>query len=137
MIYHHLLLHPYGSEEQKEQMIRDGEIRAWCYDEQVFNEPLEPFYETLTPPLDDGKNGRNGGAGGGKRRVLVGGVVSLERRSAEIPPKVAPGAPFARETEELELKELRAAQLKVEQMKSKLLAEVAEKEKSLSRLRAS
>uniref|UniRef100_A0A0D2XDW2 Protein AF-9 homolog n=1 Tax=Fusarium oxysporum (strain Fo5176) TaxID=660025 RepID=A0A0D2XDW2_FUSOF len=49
-LYHYLRLHPYGrNEEEKQAMIAsNGEIRAWSYEEQLFNEPYEVFYNLLT-----------------------------------------------------------------------------------------
>jgi len=129
-IYHHLRLHPYGNEKEKEEMTRSGEIRSWCYDEQVFNEPLEPFYEVLTSPGD-----KNTGVGP-KRKIGPGGMVSLDRRDALIPPRNSPGNPFSREAEDLEIRRLKAAEIKVEEMKKEVLAKLAEKERILAGLRA-
>ncbi|EEY22809.1 YEATS domain-containing protein [Verticillium alfalfae VaMs.102] len=49
-LYHHLRLHPYGrTEEEKEEMrTGNGEVRAWIYEDQLFSEPYETFYEILT-----------------------------------------------------------------------------------------
>ena len=48
-LYHHLRLHPYGrTEEEKEAMRLNGQVISWAYEEQIFNEPYEPFYEILT-----------------------------------------------------------------------------------------
>ncbi|CCC10593.1 hypothetical protein SMACR_06465 [Sordaria macrospora] len=69
-LYHHLRLHPFGrTEEEKEAMrLNGGEVISWVYEEQIFNEPYEPFYDILisgalppsAPTLKDG-----GGGGGG------------------------------------------------------------------------
>ncbi|KAG0647537.1 af-9 [Hyphodiscus hymeniophilus] len=40
-MYHQLRLHTYGTEAEKEEMRRKGEIKAWGYEEMVFNEPGE------------------------------------------------------------------------------------------------
>ncbi|KKF96868.1 hypothetical protein CFO_g790 [Ceratocystis platani] len=49
-LYHHLRLHPYGrTEEEKEAMrVPNGEVKAWIYEEQLFNEPYESFYDHIT-----------------------------------------------------------------------------------------
>lgn len=48
-LYHHLRLHPYGrTEEDRESMRETGEVPAWTYEEQLFNEPYEAFHEILT-----------------------------------------------------------------------------------------
>lgn len=133
MIYHHLRLHPWGSDEDKEEMIKKGEVICWQYDEQVFNEPLEPFYEILTSP---GDHRAGGGSAGGKKKIGTGGMVSLDRRDALIPPRNTPGNMYSREAEELEVRNLRNAQSKIEEMKKEMLDEVAKKEKLLTELRA-
>lgn len=71
-LYHHLRLHPFGrTEEEKEAMrLNGGEVISWVYEEQIFNEPYEPFYDILIsgalPPsaltLKDG-SGSGGGSG--------------------------------------------------------------------------
>ncbi|KAK7749063.1 NuA4 histone H4 acetyltransferase complex and the SWR1 complex subunit [Diatrype stigma] len=83
-LYHHLRLHPYGrTEDEKEAMRSGGEIVAWNYEEQLFNEPFEDFYHVLTtgahdkgtkpPPLPassgggKGKGQGGGGKGGGNK----------------------------------------------------------------------
>lgn len=133
MIYHHLRLHPYGSDEEKAEMIKKGEVIAWQYDEQVFNEPLEPFYEILTSP---GDNRSGGTSAGGKKKIGTGGMVSLDRRDALIPPRNTPGNMYSREAEEVEIRSLRNGQGKVEELKKEILAELAKKEKVLAELRA-
>lgn len=77
-LYHHLRLHPYGrTEAEKEAMRSGGEVIAWTYEEQLFNEPFEDFYHVLTtgahdkgtkpPPLPTASGGGKGkGQGGGK-----------------------------------------------------------------------
>jgi YEATS domain-containing protein 4 len=63
-LYHHLRLHPYGNDAEKEEMRAKGEVISWSYEEQLFNEPNEQFYELLTNPVDrkaTGGKGRHGG----------------------------------------------------------------------------
>ncbi|KAK3340752.1 protein AF-9 [Neurospora tetraspora] len=71
-LYHHLRLHPFGrTEEEKEAMrLNGGEVISWVYEEQIFNEPYEPFYEILTsgalpPSASTLKDGGGGGGGSG------------------------------------------------------------------------
>lgn len=72
-LYHHLRLHPFGrTEEEKEAMrLNGGEVISWVYEEQIFNEPYEPFYDILIsgalppPPGSTLKDGGSGGGGGG------------------------------------------------------------------------
>jgi YEATS domain-containing protein 4 len=144
-LYHHLRLHPYGnSEEEKEVMRASGEIPSWAYDEQLFNEPYEPFYETLTsgalPPPPGAPKSASGKGGKSKEKAppqpstTPGGVLE---RSAMIPDKTRPGQPFSKETEALEIKKLREAQVKVADMAKKLAEELKEKEEKLRALKVS
>ncbi|KAL1869082.1 hypothetical protein VTK73DRAFT_3390 [Phialemonium thermophilum] len=147
-LYHHLRLHPYGrTEEEKEQMRLNGEVISWTYEEQLFNEPYEAFYEILTagattPPPARGTSGAaKGGKGKAKTdkekavgpRRTEGGVLE---RSAMIPLTSRPGHPFSRETEQLELKKLKEAQAKVEEMTRRLTEELRGKEERLRALKA-
>ncbi|KAH8909819.1 yeats-domain-containing protein [Coniochaeta sp. PMI_546] len=105
-LYHFLKLHPFArTEEEKEALAKsgNGEVISWTYEEQLFNEPFEPFYEILT---------------------------------AMIPLTNRPGQPFSRETEQLEIKKLKDAQAKVQEMMNKLQVELKEKEERLRVLRA-
>lgn len=47
-LYHHLRLHPYGDDAERAAMVANGEVPAWVYEEQLFNEPFEHFYDVLT-----------------------------------------------------------------------------------------
>ncbi|KAL3424942.1 Protein AF-9-like protein [Phlyctema vagabunda] len=135
-IYHHLRLHPYGNTEaEKEDMKTKPEILAWVYEEQLFNEPYEQMYELLTSPAPVGKAA--GGKGKGNTRKMGGGMVgSVGDRTALIPPHNRPGQPFSRETEQLELKRLREAKVKVEELTRELTKELKEKEAELAKLKA-
>jgi YEATS domain-containing protein 4 len=100
-LYHHLRLHPYGeTEEEKELMRKRGQVPAIVYEEQLFNEPYENFYEILTSPAEKGK-------GTGKTKVLKGGMVSsVGERTALIPLQNRPGSEFSTETENIELQKI-------------------------------
>ncbi|KAK4032556.1 yeats family-domain-containing protein [Parachaetomium inaequale] len=149
-LYHHLRLHPYGrTDEEKENMrLNGGQVLSWAYEEQLFNEPYEPFYEILTsgamPPASSTptttKSGSKGGGGkSGKDKDQIkmirseGGVLE---RSAMIPLTNRPGQPFSRETEQVEIKKLREALVKVEELMDKTKEEVAGKERRLKELKA-
>jgi YEATS domain-containing protein 4 len=148
-LYHHLRLHPYGrTEEEKEAMrLNGGQVISWAYEEQLFNEPYEPFYETLTsgamPPSSSlpNKSGSKSGSGGkgkdkdqGKQAARSeGGVLD---RSAMIPLTNRPGQPFSRETEQVEIKKLQEALVKVEELMNKTKEDVARKDKRLKELKA-
>lgn len=134
-LYHHLRLHPYGhNEAEKEAMKGAADIRSWCYQEVIFNEPYEQFYETLTSPMDRSK-GAKGGMGKGTR-VMKGGMVgSVGERVALIPLTSRPGQPFSKETERNELRRLREAQVKVDEMMVELKKENEAKEAERTELK--
>ncbi|KAI0914400.1 hypothetical protein F4823DRAFT_621671 [Ustulina deusta] len=140
-LYHHLRLHPYGrNEAEKEAMRAGGEVIAWTYEEQVFNEPFEEFYKILTSGARD--KGTAGGRGKGKgKNAFASSATTTEgdvkERSAMIPLNTRPGQPFSRETEEAELKRLREAEEKVQQMVTELNRDVKAKEAELAALKAS
>ncbi len=126
-------------------MRETGEVRAWTYEEQLFNEPYETFYEILTTgALALPKGAAAGGSGGagsasasaanlapvGKR--TEGGVLA---RSAMVPLTSRQKSPFSHETEQLEIKKLKEAQSTVQVMTEKLLAELRVKEARLAALK--
>jgi YEATS domain-containing protein 4 len=129
-LYHHLRLHPYGeTEEEKEKMKQRGEVPAVVYEEQLFNEPYENFFDILTSPAPPGK--------GGKTKVLKGGMVSsVGERTALIPLTNRPGSEYSLETENLELRKLMAAIEQVKKIAEELSKEIQEAEVTLAKLRA-
>jgi YEATS domain-containing protein 4 len=142
-LYHHLRLHPYGrSDEEREAMRASGEVLSWTYDEQVFNEPYEPFYEILTsgalpPAAGAPKTGGKGGKSKDKNPALSQTPGGVLERSAMIPLTNRPGQPFSRETEQLEIKKLKDAQVKVADLTQKLVRELKQKEEKLRSLKVS
>lgn len=162
-LYHHLRLHPYGrTEAEKEAMRSGGEVVAWTYEEQLFNEPYEDFYHVLTtgahdkgskpPPTPVGGGNKAGGKGSKPTAQqqqqqqqeaassssadggLLGGEV--KERSAMIPQSNRPGQPFSRDTEALEIKRLREAGDKVHEMIREMNKAVKAKEAELAQLKA-
>ncbi|KAI2618695.1 yeats family-domain-containing protein [Hypomontagnella submonticulosa] len=141
-LYHHLRLHPYGrTEAEKEAMRNGGEVVAWVYEEQLFNEPFEDFYKVLTTGARD-KNAGSGGKGGkGKGKNAQqqqqdgSGGSDVKERSAMIPLTNRPGQPFSRETEQLEIKRLKEAEDKVNQMVLEMTKSVKAKEAELAALK--
>ncbi|KAI2642548.1 yeats family-domain-containing protein [Xylaria nigripes] len=144
-LYHHLRLHPYGrTEAEKEAMRVGGEVVAWTYEEQVFNEPFEEFYKILTSGARDKGTPApgTGGKGKGKGKSTYASIGSsmegeVKERSAMIPLTTRPGQPFSRETEAVELKRLREAEEKVHQMIIEMNKTVKAKEGELVALKAS
>lgn len=134
-LYHHLRLHPYGNTEaEKDAMKAEPEILSWNYEEIVFNEPYENFYEILTSPVDRTKGAKGGGKG---TRVMKGGMVgSVGERVALVPLTSRPGQPYSKETEKNELRRLRDAQVKVDDMMIELKKEIEEKEAERAKLKS-
>lgn len=155
-LYHYLRLHPYGrTEEEKEAMIMEnGEVRSWSYEEQLFNEPFDVFYRSLTSgavpkgwkgpapsaagtPTPGGKGGK-GGKGKNKAPPPLPAPDSGDvwERTAMIPNSNRPGQPFSRETEAAEIKKLKDAQSTTEEWSAKILSELKGKEDLLANLKA-
>ncbi|KAI1405802.1 YAF9-like protein [Hypoxylon fuscum] len=139
-LYHHLRLHPYGrTEAEKEVMRNGGEVVAWVYEEQLFNEPFEDFYKILTTGARDKNAHATGGKGKGKGKNAQQADSShsgeVKERSAMIPLTNRPGQPFSRETEQLEIKRLKDAEDKVNQMVLEMTKAVKAKEVELAALK--
>ena len=151
-MYHYLRLHPYGrTEEEKQSMLAsNGEVRSWSYEEQLFNEPFDAFYRVLTAgavprgwkPAAGSGGGTGKGAKGGKGKNRMPPPLpapdsgDVWERTAMIPNSNKPGQPFSRETENAEIKKLRDAQAKTEELTAGLLAELKKKEELLATLKA-
>ncbi|KAI5928643.1 yeats family-domain-containing protein [Camillea tinctor] len=147
-LYHHLRLHPYGrTEAEKEAMRNGGEVIAWTYEEQLFNEPFEEFYKILTSGARDkgtpasgagGKGGKGKGKNVSQQTSDVDGKNNeVKERSAMIPLTTKPGQPFSREAEAVELKRLKEAEEKVHQMVREMNKTVKAKEAELAALKSS
>lgn len=140
-MYHYLRLHPFGrNDEEKAAMVaQNGQIRSWSYEEQLFNEPFEVFYNILTSgAVPKGWKGTGKGKGKNKAPPPLPSPDSGEvwERTAMIPRHTRPGQPFSRETEAAEIKKLKDAQTKTEEMNAKLLEELKDKEALLAKLKA-
>lgn len=138
-LYHHLRLHPYGRTEEEKETMRaqgGGEIKAWIYEEQLFNEPYDDFYKILTSGARD-KNAPLGGKGKGKGKGAAQPVREgdVKERSAMIPLTNRPGQPFSRETEQLEIKRLNEAEDKVNEMIRDMSEVIKAKEAQLAALK--
>lgn len=155
-LYHHLRLHAYGSDAQRAAMIANGEVISWVYEEQLFNEPYEHFFDILTtgavPPSDPnftapvpgGKKGGKGGKGGAAGKAANGDGKDIQpkrseggvlERSAMIPMRSSPGQPFSAEAEKLELDVIGKAMAKVAAMMDEVKEDTEKKNKELARLK--
>ena len=147
-LYHYLRLHPFGrNEEEKAAMVAEGgEVRSWSYEEQLFNEPYDAFYQILTsgaapkgwkPPGGAGKGGK-GGKGKNRAPPPLPNPESGDvwERTAMIPNTNRPGQPFSRETEAAEVKQLQDARAKTEAMCQEVTESLKQKEELLKKLKA-
>lgn len=143
-LYHTLKLHHFGpgAEERTDQR---EPVLSQNYEEIVFNEPVEQFYEYMTGGMDSspannanakGKNAK------GKTQTKSSQSISSSKqvgggRTAEIPYSDTPTNPYSRKTETKELDKLTMAYGKVTQMVEEEKAKLAEKEAVLEELRKS
>ncbi|KAI4214652.1 MAG: hypothetical protein LQ351_002725 [Letrouitia transgressa] len=137
-LWHHLKLHPYGPDAEGMRERRE-EVRSQCYEEVVFNEPVEAFYDVLT----GGGSGAHGGGGrggkGGKGSKLAsltsaaGGKKGGEgARTAELPFEGV----YSQKEEGRELDRLGEAVKTVEAMVREERTRLEEREKMLAELRS-
>jgi YEATS domain-containing protein 4 len=134
-LWHGLRLHPYGTDEDRELQKSSGEVTAWCYEEQVFSEPYESFYDILTTGSERTKpTGKS--AGKGKAQQKKASELQAPERTALVPLKSSPGQPFSRETEKMEIQRLLEARKKVEEQTRAAIAEIRKKEERLQQLKA-
>jgi YEATS domain-containing protein 4 len=123
-LWHGLKLHPYGDDAEGKRERRET-VKSICYEEVLFNEPVEQFYEVLTggPQVPN----KAKGAKAGKVGVARGGAAP----TAEIPERITKDNVFSREEESKELDRLGEATKTVE----KLIVEEKKKlEKNEARL---
>lgn len=150
-VYHMLKLHAYGTDEDRAAQTANGEVRSWVYEEQLFNEPFEHFFDLLTsgavPPSDPNFTAPTPGGkkGSGKSKAAAGkaGDVQPKRseggvleRSAMIPMKSTPDQPFSNEAEKIELTMINNAMAKVMKMLKAEEEDAKKKKEYLEKLRA-
>lgn len=128
-LWHPLKLHPFGEDVEGKRERRE-EIRSQSYEEVIFNEPVEPFYDILTsgPPP---QSGRGKGAKGAKAASLKG----KGDRSAEIPYESTPDNPYSIMGEQAELGKLKEAMKTVDKMVKVERERLKEKEREMEALR--
>ena len=129
-LWHAIKLHPLGNtEEEREEYRRlnKGVVVNEDYNEVVFSEPTEAFFEILTtgaPPILSAGGGGGSGSGtaarggkssssgrGGKAQQAAAAAQLAKRqgeRSAEIPAAPTPGNPYSQQTEADEVAILQA-----------------------------
>ena len=124
-LWHSLKLHPYGPDAEGMKERREVVV-SQNYEEIVFNEPVEPFYEVLT-----------GGSAAGTAPRAKGKNAKQGARTAEIPLTETPKNPYSRSTENKELDRIAEATKTVEQMIKEEKERLLEREKKLAELRES
>ncbi len=129
-VWHPLRLHQFGSEEDRAAQKALGEIRSWCYEEQLFNEPFEGFYEILTTGAEKTK-----GKSGAKKKNS-GPLTSMPERTALIPTRSSPNQPYSKEAEAMETRKIKAAREKIDEQNRQMTKVLTEREARLKALRS-
>lgn len=126
-LWHTLKIHPYGPEAEA-QRTEKRPIISQNYEEVIFNEPVEPFYDILTggPVKGKGKTGKSGSKQAAMREA---------DRTAEIPQRETRDNPYSKDTEGKELDRMKEALRKVDELITAERTHLAEKEKVLEDLR--
>ncbi|EFW22396.1 NuA4 histone H4 acetyltransferase complex and the SWR1 complex subunit [Coccidioides posadasii str. Silveira] len=128
-LWHSLKLHPYGPDAEAKKARRDT-ITSQHYEEVVFNEPVEQFYNLLTGGALAPQAQPKGKAGkGAKQQQPQGG------RTAEIPYSDSPKNPYSQKSEAKELDKLGEATKMVDRMLKEERAKLAEREAHLAKLK--
>lgn len=133
ILWHQLKLHPYGPDAEAQRERKD-DIVSQSYEEVVFNEPFEPFYDILTsgPPPPPGARGK---AKGSKQASLPVRKVGGGHRTAQLPFQDTPGNPYSQKTEGEELDRLKEAIKTVEAISKEEQTRMLAKEKELAQLK--
>ena len=122
-IYHQLKLHHFG-EDKEAAKERGDPVISQLYEEVIFNEPAEAFYEILT--TDPASNAR------AKAGSKVAKAKQIRSRNAEIPEKEGS---YSHAAESLEIHKLKEAQKIVDSLIAEEKVKLTEKEKELEDLK--
>lgn len=132
-LWHALKLHPYTGDVEKQKSERSM-VKSVCYEEVVFSEPNDAFYEILTGgPAGGGGAGAKSGKGAGAGASAKGGAGGAIK-TAEIPRKSEGTGMWSREEEVKELDRLGEAVKKVESMIAREKSELVALERQLAEL---
>lgn len=127
-LWHALKLHPYTGDTEKQKAERSM-VKSVCYEEVVFSEPNEAFYDVLTGGGAAPVKGAKGAAAAARNGTTGGGV-----RTAEIPRKSEGVGVWSLEEEGKELDRLGEAVKNVETMIVDEKKELVRMEKELAEL---
>lgn len=126
--WHQLRLHHYGDEETQAEQRASGTIKAWQYDEILFNEPYQPLFDILTGGAGEKKNQPPKNAANARLRQ--------DLRTATIPLKGSPDQPYSKETEKLQLEQLNEANNEVQKLLAAKTAELSTQDARIAELKA-
>lgn len=128
-VWHGLKLHPYGEDAEGQRERRDV-IVSQNYDEVLFNEPVEQFYDLLTGGT--GQPPQKGKAGKGAKQSQA-----HHGRTAEIPYSDSPKNPYSQKAESKELDRLSEATKTVNKMLTEEKSKLTERDAVLMELKKS
>ena len=128
-LWHSLKLHPYGPDAEGKKERREVVV-SQNYEEVVFTEPVEQFYDLLTGGTGIVQPAKGKSGKGGKQPQQGG-------RTAEIPYSDSPKNPYSQRTEAKEIDRLTEAIKTVDQMLKEEKAKLAERETKLDELKKS
>ncbi|KAK4697707.1 YEATS domain-containing protein 4, partial [Lecanoromycetidae sp. Uapishka_2] len=128
-LWHALKLHPYDGDIEGQKERRDT-IVSQNYEEVIFNEPVEPFYEILTSGLPPTGRGSKGAKGSKQSTIKQKG-----ERTAEIPYAPSPANPYSQKREGDELDRLKEAMKVVEAMAKEERVKLRRKEEEMDGLK--
>jgi YEATS domain-containing protein 4 len=124
-IYHQLKLHHFGDDKEAAKE-RGDPVISQLYEEVVFNEPAEAFYEILTSDPASASRGKGGSKSAKTKKIAS--------RTADIPESASADG-FSRRAEMEEIIKLKEAQKLVEQMIQEEKNRMTDREKELEELR--
>lgn len=132
-VWHSLKLHPYGDDVEGKKARRESVI-SQNYEEVLFNEPVEQFYDLLTGGTGAVQQQSRGKAGKGAKHQQQ---TQVTGRTAEIPYSDSPKNPYSQKAEAKELDRMTEAMKTVDKMLWEEKTKLAEREARLAELKKS
>jgi YEATS domain-containing protein 4 len=133
-VWHALKLHPYGPDADA-QRERGDAIVSQNYEEVLFNEPVEQFYEILTGGGTGAGGGQTTNKGKGGKGAKQAQLAPASSRTAEIPFADSPGNPYSKKAEADEMDRMGQAIKTVEKMVDEEREKMHEREWKLEALK--
>lgn len=136
-IWHGLKLHPYHGDIEQQKKDRSM-ITSACYEEVLFNEPVEAFYDILTggsrASKSKGKSGKAAAKGGKAGKGAKGVAAAKPPPTAELPQHSTSTNLFSRDEEQKELDRLVEAAKQVRAMVTEDKVKLTAQESRLQQL---